>query len=226
MKDLFADNGGRSGPDTPGFFHEAQLIARLDGPVCGVDEAGRGPLAGPVVAAAVILDRNAIPEGINDSKKLSESARDQLYRDILSSASAVSVAMAPPARIDAFNIAAATRWAMRQAMRSLAIVPGAALIDGNMKPDGAICPEFCLVSGDSLSLSIAAASVVAKVTRDRLMARLDRSEPVYGFARHKGYGTAMHRQMLSDTGPSRHHRFSFAPVRLAADKKKGAEAPL
>ncbi|MDJ0930304.1 ribonuclease HII [Breoghania sp.] len=196
----------------------AGLRKPLTGPIAGVDEAGRGPWAGPVVVSAVILHRGFIPDGLNDSKKLTEARREALYDQILTGAD-VCITMASPARIDAMNIRAATLWAMRTALCGLADKPAAALIDGRDVPDGLPCPGEALIGGDAASLSIAAASIVAKVTRDRLMVRLAEEYPGYGFAAHKGYGTAQHQDALKRLGPCPHHRRSFAPIRtlLATD---------
>ncbi len=185
------------------------MARRLD-PVCGIDEAGRGPWAGPVVAAAVILDPANIPEGLNDSKKLSEARRDALYPDIMAMAQ-VGIGIADVARIDRDNILAATLWAMNEALRALPVSPGYALVDGNRVP-ALPCPAETIVEGDGRSLSIAAASIIAKVTRDRMMTDLDWCHPGYGFARHKGYGTAFHSAALARLGPCVEHRKSFAPV--------------
>ena len=178
--------------------------------VCGIDEAGRGPWAGPVVAAAVILDPNNIPSGLNDSKKLPEERREKLFAAIMASAR-VGVGIGDEARIDRDNILATTLWAMAEAVRTLTEAPHFALVDGNRAPKLA-CPVQTIVAGDTRSLSIAAASIIAKVTRDRLMTELDRKFPGYGFARHKGYGTAAHQAALLELGPCLHHRKSFAPV--------------
>lgn len=181
--------------------------------VAGVDEAGRGPLAGPVVAAAVILNPDHLPPGLNDSKKLSEPARNALFAEILAKAD-VGVGVADVTRIDEMNILWATMWAMAQAVGDLERKPDLALIDGNRCPK-LDCQADAIVKGDAKSMSISAASIVAKVTRDRIMASLDRQLPEYGFARHKGYGTAFHLEMLKIHGPTPHHRSSFAPVRKA-----------
>ncbi|HUV32168.1 MAG TPA: ribonuclease HII [Devosiaceae bacterium] len=180
-------------------------------PVCGVDEAGRGPLAGPVVAAAVLLDPARIPPGLNDSKKLLPATRERLYALILDMAS-VSVAAAPPALIDALNIRGATLWAMARAVEGLAPVAAIALIDGRDVPPGLCCPGVAVVRGDGRSFSIAAASIVAKVVRDRMCAVLHAAYPAYGIARHKGYPTAVHLAALARSGATEHHRVSFAPV--------------
>ena len=194
----------------PDFSFENDALARGLHPVCGIDEAGRGPWAGPVVAAAVILDPGNIPKGLNDSKKLTEARREALFPAIMASA-AVGVGIADVARIDRDNILAATLWAMGEAIRTLTITPALALVDGNRAP-ALPCQVQTIVEGDGRSLSIAAASIVAKVTRDRMMAELDRLHPGYGFARHKGYGTAFHSAALARLGPCAEHRSSFAPV--------------
>lgn len=188
-------------------------------PVCGIDEAGRGPLAGPVVAAAVILDAGRIPHGLNDSKKLPASRRERLFDEILAT-SRVGVGVGDVARIDSDNILAASLWAMAQAASMLGPL-ALALVDGN-RPPPLSCPARCIVMGDRLSLSIAAASIVAKVTRDRLMRDLDAQCPGYGFARHKGYATLEHGEALARLGPSIHHRRSFAPVRRLCLRNPGA----
>ena len=182
-------------------------------PVAGVDEAGRGPWAGPVVAAAVILDPDAIPRGIADSKVLMPEEREAIYARIRATAR-VGVGIADVDRIDRDNILNATMWAMREALAQLAPAPRLALIDGNRAPRLAI-EARTIVQGDARCLSIAAASIVAKVTRDRLMVDLARAFPGYGFERHKGYGTPEHHDALHRLGVSPHHRRSFKPVQLA-----------
>lgn len=194
----------------PDFSREGAAILAGARHVCGIDEAGRGPLAGPVVAAAVILDPLCIPEGLGDSKTLSEAAREKAYGTIMASA-IVATGIADVSRIDRDNILAATLWAMAGAVAALAVSPCLALVDGNRAPHLPV-PVRTVVRGDALSLSIAAASIVAKVTRDRIMRKLDRDHPGYGFARHKGYGTAAHLAALARLGPSPQHRMSFAPV--------------
>ena len=181
-------------------------------PVAGVDEAGCACLAGPVVAAAVILEPKRIPKGINDSKKLTPEAREALYAE-LGARARFAIGVADVARIDAENILNARLWAMARAVEALGLAPALALIDGNRAPQVA-CPARTVVGGDGISLSIAAASIVAKVTRDRLMCELDSQCPGYGFASHKGYGTPAHCSALARLGPSPHHLRSFAPVRL------------
>lgn len=178
--------------------------------ICGIDEAGRGPWAGPVVAAAVILNPRRVPKGINDSKKLSPERREALYAELMDCAE-VGVGVADVTRIDRDNILAATMWAMLQAVLCLKSRPDYALVDGNRAP-GLSCKTVTIVEGDGTSLSIAAASIVAKVTRDRMMVELHAQFPAYGFARHKGYGTAFHQAALAAHGPCLHHRQSFEPI--------------
>lgn len=185
-------------------------------PVAGVDEAGRGPLAGPVAAAAVILDPKRVPKGLADSKELTAEAREDLFALILAKAEAVSVAFASPAEIDAINIRQATFLAMRRALAGLAVLPAYVLIDGNDLPPCLVCEGETIIKGDATSASIAAASIVAKVSRDRLMRRLCRSYPHYGFSRHMGYATKDHIDALDAYGPSPHHRMSFGRLRISA----------
>lgn len=180
------------------------------GPVAGIDEAGRGPLAGPVVAAAVILDPHRVPAGIDDSKKLSAAARARLARAIAATAT-LGIGAASVGEIDAQNILAASLLAMTRAVRRLPVRPGLVLVDGNRAPRLA-CPCLTIVGGDATSLSIAAASIIAKVTRDRIMDRLARRWPLYGFESHKGYPTPHHRAALIRHGATPHHRLSFAGV--------------
>ena len=194
---------------TPDFSFERQCY----GPVCGVDEAGRGPLAGPVVAAAVILTPARIPEGLNDSKALSSKQRELLLNMIEKNAQ-IGIGIAEPEEIDRINILGASLIAMRRAVLALPQLPDMALIDGNKLPD-LPCEAQAIVKGDSRSLSIAAASIVAKVTRDRLMVEAESRYPGYGLAGHKGYPTKAHMEAVKQIGPSPIHRFSFKPVRLA-----------
>ncbi|MCW2317881.1 ribonuclease HII [Rhodoblastus acidophilus] len=194
------------------FDIERELIAQGLWPIAGVDEVGRGPLAGPVCVAAVILDRDNLPQGLDDSKKLTARRRAALAEEIYASALAISVVMAPAAEVDALNIRGATLAAMARAAAALNLRPAFALIDGRDAPP-LICPARAVIAGDALSMSIAAASIVAKVARDRLMTRLDRLYPVYGFAGHAGYGTPAHLAALRQHGPCPEHRRSFAPVR-------------
>ena len=180
------------------------------GPACGVDEAGRGCWAGPVVAAAVVLDPARVPAGIDDSKKLSAARRRRLDALIRATA-AVGVGCAGVAEVERLNVLHAAMLAMRRAVRALAVAPAHALIDGDRLPD-LRCPATAVVGGDRRSLSIAAASIVAKTTRDRLMSRLARRYPRYGWERNAGYGTAEHRAALECWGATPHHRRGFRPV--------------
>ncbi len=200
--------------DVPDFSFELAAQAQGYSGICGIDEAGRGPWAGPVVAAAVILDADHIPAGLNDSKRLTEAARETLFEPILRQAH-VGIGIADVDRIDRDNILAATLWAMGEAVRGLRTPPELALVDGNRAPR-LCCPVQTIVAGDARCLSIAAASIIAKVTRDRMMRELERQYPGYGFARHKGYGTAAHRAALARLGPCPQHRQSFKPVALLA----------
>jgi len=192
----------------PDFFHES-LIGDL---VCGVDEAGRGPCAGPLCVAAVILDPARIPPGIADSKKLSEKQRFALEPEIKAAALAWSVIEISPAEIDALNILKATMTGMTRAVEALPIAPGHALIDGNRCPPLSI-PATALVKGDDKSLSIAAASILAKTARDRIMIAMDALYPVYGFKKHKGYQAEAHIAAIRAHGPSPIHRMSWATVK-------------
>lgn len=176
--------------------------------VCGVDEAGRGPLCGPVVAAAVILDRNAHLEGVNDSKKLSEKKREKLFDDIMEKAIAVGIGISDVDMIEEINILNATKEAMKEAISGLSIKPDFVLIDGNQDIQIDI-DRTTVVSGDALSESIAAASIIAKVTRDRMLREYDKEYPEYGFAKHKGYGTKMHIEAIKKYGLTPIHRPSF-----------------
>ena len=178
------------------------------GLVCGIDEAGRGPLAGPVYAAVVILPPDWEPEGLNDSKKLSPGRRDVLYGEITAKAAAWSVAFATELEIDEVNILQATFLAMRRALAGLKLAPDYALVDGNRDPILGI-PTRCEVKGDGRNACIAAASILAKVSRDRLMLEYDRQYPGYGFAKHKGYGTKAHYAALAELGPCPIHRLTF-----------------
>ena len=176
--------------------------------ICGVDEAGRGPLAGDVYAAAVIFDNDVYIEGLNDSKKLTEKKRELLYDEIISKAKAYCVATASVAEIEEFNILQATFMAMKRAVEGLGITPDMALIDGNREP-GLNCTMRTVVKGDGLSASIAAASILAKVSRDRYMSEIAEKYPQYCFEKHKGYGTKLHNELILKYGPSPVHRMSF-----------------
>lgn len=191
-----------------------ETLAITDGrwPLAGIDEVGRGPLAGPVVAAAVILDPERVPAGLDDSKKLAASIREELFGEIMERALAVSVASATAIEIDTVNIRQATLLAMRRAVAGLPLTPLHVLVDGNDPPVLA-CGCEAIVQGDGAVASIAAASIVAKVMRDRMMARLCRRYPAYGFSDHVGYATPRHRRAIAEHGPCPEHRYSFAPVK-------------
>ena len=194
----------------PTFRRERAAMKRGVWPVAGCDEAGRGPLAGPVVAAAVILDPKRVPRGLDDSKKLDAPTREKLYAKICASAE-VAVAFAPPARIDRDNILRASLWALARAVASLPVRPQLVFVDGRDRI-AVECDCQAVISGDAIIASIAAASIIAKVTRDRLMTRLGLAHPGYGFERHMGYSVPEHFAALARLGPTIHHRRSFAPV--------------
>lgn len=199
----------------PDFSYE---FAHHPARVCGVDEAGRGPWAGPVVAAAVYFaDHHAIPNGLNDSKQVKPAQRDALF-DAICATAIYGVGIATAEEIDRLNIWGATSLAMRRAVAGLSVPPELALIDGKLVPKDFPCRGLAIVKGDSLSLSIAAASILAKVTRDRMMDAFAEEFPGYGFERHKGYGTAQHQQALQRQGVSRIHRRSFAPIRVLLEQ--------
>ena len=196
------------------------LHFEIDGLMAGVDEAGRGPLAGPVVASAVVLDPRTHIEGLADSKKLTAKRRELLAVEIKQHSLAWSVAWADPAEIDAINILAATMLAMRRAILGLSLMPEKVQIDGNRLPnlrfDARVLAGEAIIGGDDSVAAISAASIIAKTTRDRMMVELDKIYPCYEFARHKGYGTEVHRERLREFGPCREHRQTFAPVRAAS----------
>ena len=200
----------------PSFRRERALIKRGVWPVAGCDEAGRGPLAGPVVAAAVVLDPKRIPKGIDDSKRLTAERREELFEEICATSS-FAVAFASPARIDRDNILRASLWALARAVRALPEMPKHVFVDGRDKID-APCDCDAVIGGDGIVMSIAAASIIAKVTRDRLMSALALDCPGYGFENHKGYAVPEHREALDRLGPSIHHRRFFAPVIAARQK--------
>ncbi len=191
---------------------EESRLAGARAPVAGVDEAGRGPLAGPVVAAAVVLDFSFDWDGLDDSKQLTAETRDRLFARVLKGARAFAWSVAGPRAIDRVNIRRATHGAMARAVALLAIVPELVLVDGHETVAAIVPEQQAVIGGDARCLSIAAASILAKVVRDRIMERLDRVWPVYGFARHKGYGTPEHLTALRAHGPCPLHRWSFAPV--------------
>lgn len=194
----------------PNFDLEKQALQKYGVPVAGVDEAGRGPWAGPVVAAAVILDPDRIPVGLDDSKKLKTNQREHLF-DMLMTSAHVGVGIADVARIDRDNILNATLWAMTQAVAQLPMEARSVLVDGNRSPH-LQCPTQLVIKGDSQSLSIAAASIIAKVTRDKMMYDLALQFPQYGWETNKGYGTKHHVEALNLHGATCHHRRSFKPV--------------
>ena len=204
------------GPQSPNLNSATGAAESL---LAGVDEAGRGPLAGPVVAAAVILRPGTTIHGLNDSKKLSATRRESLAATIRREALAWSVAWSDAAEIDALNILHATMLAMRRAIIGLPVFPGAVQVDGNRLPPldfgGSNIAGEAIIGGDARVPAISAASIMAKTTRDRIMVELDGLFPDYGFARHKGYGTQVHRDNLQAHGPCIHHRRSFAPIRCA-----------
>ena len=193
----------------PDYEYEKAAMTSGFNIICGVDEAGRGPLAGPVCAAAVILPTDAVIEGLNDSKKLSEKKRERLYDEIIEKAVAYCVSYGTLEEIESVNILEATFIAMNRAIDGLKVKPDFALVDGNRVPKGIKIPCAAVVKGDSKSMSVAAASVLAKVTRDRLMLTYDEKYPQYNFKKHKGYGTKEHTELLKQYGPSEIHRLSF-----------------
>ncbi|MEL6617249.1 MAG: ribonuclease HII [Pseudomonadota bacterium] len=187
------------------------MEAQLGGRVAGVDEVGRGPMAGPVTAAAVVLDQDRIPEGLDDSKKLTARRREILWAKIIAVAD-VSVAHASVAEIDALNILRASHLAMCRAVAGLHLVPDHVLIDGNLVPRDLTLPATCVVKGDARSVSISAASIVAKICRDRIMVDLAQQHPGYGWETNMGYPSKSHRLALGNLGVTPHHRRSFKPV--------------
>ena len=187
---------------------EQQAAARGYSAICGVDEAGRGPLAGPVCAAAVILPENKVIDGVNDSKKLSEKKREALFDVICETARSYSIAYASVEEIEELNILNATMLAMKRAVEGLDIKADYAMIDGNRTPDLEIESEF-IIKGDAKSMSVACASILAKVSRDRLLYEYAKEYPQYGFEKHKGYGTKAHTEAIKEYGPCPYHRMSF-----------------
>lgn len=192
-----------------GFEYEREATVQGFKSVCGIDEAGRGPLAGPVFAAAVILPDGIEIEGLNDSKKLSEKKREALFDIIIEKAVSYSVAFADHKEIDEINILNATFLAMKRAVEGLGVPADFALVDGNRQPKDFSIPCQTIIKGDGISASVAAASVLAKVSRDRVMVKADGIYPEYMFAKHKGYGTALHRELLNKYGPCPIHRLTF-----------------
>lgn len=210
-------------PERPTFARERRAMTRGFLPVAGCDEAGRGPLAGPVVAAAVILDPKRIPRGLDDSKRLTAAEREALYEKICATAH-VAVAFGSIARIDRDNIRQASLWALARAVASLPLKPKFVFVDGRDRIDTA-CECEAVIGGDGIVASVAAASIVAKVTRDRLMARLGAALPGYGFERHMGYSVPEHIAALARLGPTPHHRRFFAPVAALWREREMADAP-
>ncbi|ATU92505.1 ribonuclease HII [Phyllobacterium zundukense] len=201
-------------PGKPDFASERKLMRSGIEFIVGIDEAGRGPLAGPVVAAAVILNPKKIPDGLDDSKRLTAQRREELFDIITDTALACAVASISAPAIDATDILKAALEAMRRAVCGLSILPGHALIDGRDVAPGLPCPATALVKGDQRSVSIAAASILAKVTRDRMMAQTGKYFPLYGLESHAGYGTEFHRNAMETHGPvTGLHRFSFSPLK-------------
>ncbi|WP_271892982.1 ribonuclease HII [Candidatus Phyllobacterium onerii] len=201
-------------PGKPDFASERKLMRSGIELIVGIDEAGRGPLAGPVVAAAVILNPKKIPKGLDDSKRLTPQRREELFDIITETALACAVSSISAPVIDATDILKAALEAMRRAVCSLAIVPGHALIDGRDVAPGLPCPATALIKGDQRSVSIAAASILAKVTRDRMMSQTGKYFPLYGLEMHAGYGTEYHRNAMEAHGPVVGlHRFSFSPLK-------------
>ena len=205
----------------PSFRRERALIKRGIWPVAGCDEAGRGPLAGPVVAAAVVLDPKRIPKGIDDSKRLTPERREELFDQICATAS-FAVAYGSTARIDRDNILRASLWALKRAVHALPEMPKHVFVDGRDRLDTQ-CDCEAVIGGDGLIVSIAAASIIAKVTRDRLMCALAQDCPGYGFESHKGYSVPEHLEALRRLGPTVHHRRLFAPVVAARERQSAIE---
>ncbi|WP_047309711.1 ribonuclease HII [Rhodopseudomonas palustris] len=207
----------------PSFRRERALIKRGIWPVAGCDEAGRGPLAGPVVAAAVVLDPKRVPKGLDDSKRLSAEKREALFEEICATAQ-VAVVYASPERINRDNILRASLWALTRAVHALPELPKQVFVDGRDRL-ATRCDCEAVIGGDGLIASIAAASIIAKVSRDRLMCRLAEQCPGYGFEQHKGYGVPDHLDALARLGPTVHHRRAFAPVAAAWRKIEGEALP-
>lgn len=220
-----ADSPIAETPAGPDLAFERRAIRRGSTIVAGVDEAGRGPLAGPVVVAAVILNHRRIPQGLDDSKKLTPEFREALCEKLMATA-IVSIAVAPPSVIARLNILQATLWAMRRAVLGLHLRPDHVLVDGNIVPRDLPCPGEAVIGGDGLSVSIAASSIIAKVTRDRMCQIMHCDEPDFGFSGHKGYSTPEHLAALVAHGPGRHHRMDFAPCAEALRGRQKDRAAL
>jgi len=214
-------------PRLPSFDLEAEMMDLHGLPVAGIDEAGRGPWAGPVVVAAVILNPNRIPDGLNDSKLLTPEVREDRYAEIMATA-CVSIAIGQVRRIDRDNILQASLWGMRAAFRGLQVPKAAAIIDGNLIPKRFPGKARAVVGGDGLALSVAAASIIAKVTRDRMMVKLAKRYRRYGWESNKGYGTPEHARAVQKHGVCTHHRRSFAPIDRALRilAKRGETEPI
>ncbi len=209
-------------PALPTLKFERAAIRRGATIVCGVDEAGRGPLAGPVVVSAVILNHRRVPSGLNDSKQLTANEREDLYEEIMAKA-VVSIAVMPPSVIARMNILQASLWGMRQAVLGLTVKADHVLVDGNIVPRDLPCAGQAIVGGDGKSVSIAAASIIAKVTRDRMCQIMHCEEPQFGFDSHKGYAAPVHLKALAEHGPGRHHRMDYAPC-IQAQRLRSAAA--
>ena len=218
LADMPRDSTEAAKVSIPDLFYEKRAVRRGATIVAGVDEVGRGPLAGPVVVAAVILNRRRIPDGLNDSKQLTADDRERLHDEIMANSTSVSVVAAPTALIMDLNILWASMWAMRRAVMTLSVQPDHVLVDGSTLPRGLPCAAEQVVGGDTLSLSIAAASIVAKVTRDRMCEIMHCEEPQFGFDSHKGYSAPSHFRALETHGPGRYHRMDFAPC-IEADTR-------
>jgi len=214
-------------PRLPSFDLEAEMMDLHGLPVAGIDEAGRGPWAGPVVVAAVILNPDRIPDGLNDSKLLTPEVREDRYAEIMATA-CVSIAIGQVRRIDRDNILQASLWGMRAAFRGLQVPKAAAIIDGNLIPKRFPGKARAVVGGDGLALSVAAASIIAKVTRDRMMVKLAKRYRRYGWESNKGYGTPEHARAVQKHGVCTHHRRSFAPIDRALRilAKRGETEPI
>ncbi len=201
----------------PDFKHELLILSGGSGFVAGIDEAGRGPWAGPVAAGAVIFPdlktTDFLAEKLNDSKKLTPAKREELFAELHQSGALIGCGLASVEEIDRLNILQATFLAMRRAVSALPAIPSFAIIDGNKVPPGLPCPARALIKGDALSLSVAAASIIAKVTRDRLMTDLAKEFPYYGWEKNAGYGTKAHQNGLAEHGICIHHRKSYAPIK-------------
>ncbi len=208
---LFSQSSADFKLDCPNFNIEKHFINQRVEPVAGVDEVGRGPLAGPVVAASVILDPENLPQGLNDSKKLTAKRREELFFEIMAT-STIAISSVPENLIDQINIRQASLLAMRQSVHGLAKKPQMLLVDGRDIPSGLQCHAQAFIKGDGRSLSIAAASIIAKVVRDRQMIFAASLFPEYGFENHKGYGTRAHLEAIAKYGPCPLHRQSFSPM--------------